>query len=148
MIVRRLGRITAPRLPMKDHNLSVGRNVHAEPPFGDRDEPDAGRCVADLRLEPYTLVPQLPEAGFDGAHPAGLSVTVTAPGDDCGCGENEADEDGSDDPPSLYRYAARRHARSRALRARGLRDISSAEAFTALRITSSPRARPPHVHSS
>ena len=75
-----------------------------------------------------------------------LAVSIASPGDDRRRNQDEGRKRAGDDPPATL-YAALRHARRRALRARGFRAISSSLAVTALRDTSFPSAWPRQVHS-
>src|SRR5688572_19041591 len=127
MIVRRLGALTAPRLSGQDHDLCVCGHVHTEPSFGDGNQLHARRCIANLGIEPNSLVSELAEARLHAAHLTRLRVSIAAARDDGGGREDETDEHSAYYPAASYGYAARRHARSRALRARGLREISSSE---------------------
>ena len=146
MTVKRLRRTTTSPLSPQIDDLSVRRQMHSQPLFSDRQQALARRRLADLSFEKDALIHELPKVRLDTAHLSGLRVSVTSSGDDRSCGDDKADEHCRDDPAPTDRYAALRHARNRALRARGFRSISSAEGLIAFRFTSTPRARPPQVH--
>jgi hypothetical protein len=120
--------------------------VHAKLRLGNRDQLRSRRGVANLCLEPHTLVAQLPEASFDDAHLSSLIIAVAAPRYHSRGGDHEPDKKAEDYPAAANSYAALRHALSLALLARGLRSISAAEVLIAFRFTSEPNARPPQVH--
>jgi hypothetical protein len=106
--------------------------------FRDRLESTAARGVPDRRLE-------LQLGGYERLAPAleipeysRLREPLGPPPDDARGHEDETNEHDREEPAAPRAYAAFRHARSFALRERGLRAISSAVGVIALRITSCP----------
>ena len=119
MMPIRLG-IGTPGGEWEDDHLTVVWDVHVESLLCHRAEPGAARQVADLALELGALGEELRAAPVELAHGAGFGDAVAPPQDDACRDQNETNEHERGPRPPPARYAALRHARSRALRARGL----------------------------
>ena len=115
--------------------------MHLESLFGDRLERGTARGTAHLALQAEPLGHQrgaalieLPELGRSG--------DAEGPPQNDAYGDGEETEEHEREPAapaSPPRYAARRHARSFALRARGFRATSSGVPTIARRVITSPR---------
>src|SRR5688500_5087154 len=121
--------------------------MHPQASLRYRQETRTGRRIADDLVEPHTLALEVRLAAAQRGHVESLAVPVTSPRNHRCRHEHEPEESAGNDPapplqPSL------RHARRRALRARGFRLTSSTAAVTAFRVTSPPFAFPPQVHLS
>src|SRR6266540_298086 len=114
------------------------------------------RQIAQPALELRALALEIGPAAVDLLNPSRLGDTEAAAPDDGETNDDEETENRPDDRPPTRgpgaatrlsaSYAARRHRRSLALRARGLRRVSSASAVIARRVTNSPSATPRQVH--
>jgi hypothetical protein len=113
--------------------------------------PAAGRR-AHVALEGGALGEQLQTRALELRELACDRDAVAAPPHHRARDEHEGEEQREHDRPAAWTAAAagqpaRCHTRSRALRARGLRALSSPDASTPFRVTSAPSAVPPHVHA-
>ena len=144
-IERRLGAFTLPRCGKYDH-LLVRRNVHAEPALDDDSETLSSRCFAELALEPRALALERVPSCVELRQMAGLFDANRAPPNDRQRNDDECGENESHQGSAPQCYAALRHARSLALRERGLEAVSALLATTARFVMSAPRACPRQVH--
>src|SRR6185437_11716204 len=151
-IMRRAGRRRRRRGGWRgalQEDLLVGRgDVHVQTLLGDGLQPLATRRVSNRRLQPDPLgferVAPLPELSDVSL----LPDAVDSPCYDARRDQDETNEHERDEGAAAGLYASLRHARnalSRALRARGLRAISSADAVSARRVSVSPSRRPRQV---
>jgi len=126
--------------------LFVGRDVHSEPVLSGGAKGLARRCIPDLSLEAGSLALQIGSLGVKLRQSLGLAdANRSAPHD----GQRDEDEGGEHDPdqgPAPHGYAALCHARSLALRERGLMAVSRGLAVTARLVSNSPSAFPRQVH--
>lgn len=127
------------------HHLRIVGHVHAEVALDYWSERSAGRNTTYVALQLRSPRVELKIPLLERSDLTRLLDARGPPPDDACCDQNETDEDEGQPGPAGPRYAAR-HARSRALRARGFVAISSSEATTGLRVSVSPSARPRHVH--
>src|SRR5215207_877027 len=135
---------------LDDHDLTVVGHVHAKTLFRHRRESAATSERPDVTLELGTEGDELGPVAVEQADLARLGNAVAAPPNDQRGHEHEGHQDHGHlrAPPRLPPlHHARRQARSFALRARGLRATSPSDARRAFRVTSSPSAVPPQVHT-
>ena len=130
---------------LQDDLLLGSRDVHVEALLGDRLEARPARCFPNYALEPNTLrlqrVSPLTELSNFGL----LAYAERSPCYDARSHQDETNEQDGDGRPSSGRYSALRHARSRALRARGFVAVSSSDAVTARLVRVVPSGRPRQV---
>src|SRR5438270_10255080 len=126
----------------KDYDLPVGRNVHAKPLLHHGSEPLPRRQVSYVALEPGALPFEIGAFPVEQLQPARFRDSVAAAPDYGQAYDDERAEQHHEDAAPAHSYAALRHTRSLALRARELRAISSIVAVTARRVTTRPSARP------
>ena len=107
-----------------------------------------GGCVADFAFEPSALAFQSRAFRLELGQALGFTDADRPPPDDGQRDEHERAEDDSDESPAPHAYAALCHARSLALRERGLRAVSFGLAVVARLVRSSPRDFPRQVHWS
>ena len=125
MVIRLGGRTFFPS-SSEHHDLLFRWHVHSHA-LRYREKSRAGRSIPDFLIQPDTLTL---EAGFSPLERSQLetfAVSITPAGYYCRRHENECDERAGNDPPAAL-YASLRHARRRALRARGFRAVSSSPA--------------------
>src|SRR5690242_5315226 len=121
------------------------RDVHVETLFSDRPEPSETRCRANLTFEPHALSLERVTLSFEIAN---LALHLQAANSSCYDArrhQDETNEHQRDETPRAYSTFC--HARSFALRARGLRSTSSSEAVIARRVSVVPSGRPRHVQT-
>lgn len=136
------------RLRPRQKDLLVGSgDVHVQSLLGDRLQPRPAGSITNrrfefdaLRLERVELSLTLPD--FDLLHDA-----VSSPCYDACRHQDETNQHERNERPPAGGYAAFRHARSRALRARGFRATSSSEAVIARLVIVVPSGRPRQVHT-
>lgn len=114
--------------------------MHSELTFSDNAEPLPTRCVADLALQSRALALELVALSVEGREPLRLVDADRSPPHDGQCDENESSKDQRHQRSPSEGYAALRHARSLALRERGLEAVSGLPAITARFVTSLPSA--------
>src|SRR5687768_2031002 len=141
----RLRRTTVPRCPFKHNDLRFGWNTHPQPLFGKRQESRARRSVADLLVQLDSLALEIRPLSLQRSVLDTFAMPVAATGDHRDRSDQEPEEQAGDDPPATL-HTALRHARSRALLARGFLAISPSDAVIDRRVMSVPSARPRHVH--
>ena len=120
-------------------------NAHVQPLLGDRLQLRSARRLADRLLELDALGDERVVAPLEIEKLPLVSNTRDPACDDAGRHEDEADEHEGDHRPPARGYLALRHARRRALRARGLSRTSSGDAAMARRVSVVPNGRPRHV---
>src|SRR3954454_3371623 len=108
--------------------------MHLQTLLGDRLKMRAARRRADLSFEPQPLADQAGAPRLERADLSGARDPVRAPQDHPRRDDHEAEQDEGEPEPPARGYLAR-HARSFALRARGLRAISSGVATVARRVS-------------
>jgi hypothetical protein len=132
---------------LQDDLLLGGRDVHVETLFGDRLESRPARCSPNYAFEPNTLrlqrISPLTELSNFGL----LAYAERSPCYDARSHQDETNQQDGDRRPATGGYSALRHARSRALRARGLAAVSSSDAVRARRVIVVPSGRPRQVHT-
>src|SRR5437879_6330742 len=143
--------------PKNDH-LAVRRHIHMKALFGDRDEAGTTRRIADLGLQLYPRGVRRVALAFQRAKVSRLVDPERPPSNDAHGHREETQHPQADErargesgasPATALTLAAlyaARHARSLALRDRGLRAISVSPGVTARRVSVSPSARPRQVH--
>src|SRR6185437_10944315 len=149
MRVIRLWRSTLRRRPgsRKNDDLRVVGHAHAEPPLDQRRQYAPTRQIAHIALELRPLRLQLHPPLLEHADVARPRYARRPPPDDARGDENETEERQRHPRAPARGYAALRHARRCALRARELTATSAGLAVAALRVSVVPSARPPHVHT-
>src|SRR5687768_12821991 len=141
----RLRRTTGPRSRYDDH-LGFARQVHPEAPLGYRHDYRTRRAEANRLRQANSLAFECGLLPEQRRQLDAFPVTVAPARDHCGGNEYERNEAAGNHPAAALQPSLR-HARRRALLARGLREISSSVAVIALRVINLPRARPRHVHA-
>lgn len=120
--------------------------MHSEPSLGKRNNDRAGGRIAYLLLEFHTFALERGLPPRERGELAPFTVPVAAAGNDRRRNDYEYRE-AAGNAPAAALYSSFRHARNRALRARGFRAISSSPATMAFRVIGVPSARPLHVHA-
>src|SRR3569623_940220 len=135
--------------PCEYHELRVVRNVHVKPLLDHRGERAAAHEVANLTAQLRTLRLELQALLLEREQRPRLRVPLRAAPDHGRTNEYESQQcEGHPGPTARPRgYAARRHARRRALRERGVVASSRSPAVIALRCTFSPSATAPHTQT-
>jgi hypothetical protein len=108
----------------KYHDLFVGWNVHSEPSLGGDAEALTSGCFAQLTLETCTLALELASLCVELRQPTRLLDADGPAPNDGKRDHNECREQERHDCSASQCYAAFRHARSLALRERGLEAVS------------------------
>src|SRR5688572_30396741 len=143
-IPNRLRRITW-RVARQDDELRSGGNRELEALFGDRCESGATGGDGDRSLERFPLGDELVTLLAKALDHRALLDSITAPRYDA-CGrQNETSEDQGGDGAAAEHHSALRHARSRALRARGLEADSATDGVIGFRTISPPSGCPRHT---
>jgi hypothetical protein len=99
--------------------------VHAELTFSHNAQPLPTRCVADVTLQPGSFSLELAAFSVERGESLRLADADRPPPHDGECDENETSKDQGHEGSPSQRYAALRHARSLALRERGLEEVSA-----------------------
>jgi hypothetical protein len=132
----------------RQKDLLIGSgDVHVQSLLGDRLQPRPTGSIANrrlqfdaLRLERLELSLTLPDVDL-------LHDAVSSPCYDARRHQDETNEHERDERAPAGGYTSLRHARSRALRARGFRATSSSDAVIARRVIVLPSGRPRQVHT-
>lgn len=120
--------------------------MHPEPTLSHDTKALPRRRVANLPLEPGALAFELRSLHVEPRESLGLSNADRSPPHDRQRDENKSGEHEGDPGSTPKRYAALRHARSLALRERGLEFLSASLAMTARLVRTSPSACPRQAH--
>src|SRR5690349_2906589 len=158
MIAMRLFRIIASGgwngASRNHYDLTVTRHAQTEP-LGGRGEFGSTGGVADVPLQLGSLCAQVLPLPFELLHHARLRNSERAPPNDARSYEDETKKcEGNHGPTpapghapaaAFRTYCALRHARSLALRERGLRSASSGDAVIGFRVSNTPSAWPRQV---
>src|SRR5512143_1444134 len=129
------------------HLLIRGWDVHVQSLLGDRLQTRSARRVTDIRLQPDAIRLERVALLLELSNLPLLLDTEDPPCNDARRDQDETDEHHGDEAAPTRLYSALRHARSRALRARGLQATSSADAGIARRVMVVPSGRPRQVQT-
>src|SRR5919206_2363636 len=128
-------------------DLTVRRHVHLEPLPHDRLQPAAAGRVANRALELDRRGHERLPPSLEVAQDPRVREAVAPPPDDARGYEDETNEQHRGEAAAPPPYSPFRHARSLALRERGLRASSSAVGVTAFRVISLPSGLPRQVQT-
>jgi len=132
---------------LQDDLLLGSRDVHVQALLGDRLEARPTRIIPNYAFEPNTLLLQRVPPQLELSNFGLLAYAERSPCYDARSHQDETNEEDGDRRPAPGRYSALRHARSRALRARGFAAVSSSDAVTARRVRVVPSGRPRQVQT-
>ena len=121
--------------------------MHVQSLLGDRLQPRSARRITNRRLQSNALRLERVELPLTLSNVGLLHDAVSSPCYDACRDQDETNQHEGDDRSPARGYAALRHARSRALRARGFLTTSSSDAVTARRVIVVPSGRPRQVQT-
>src|SRR3954468_6836322 len=131
---------------IEEHLLIRSGDVHVQSLLGDRLQPRAAGRIANRRFEANALGDKSVTRALHVSNSVLLVDAIDSPCYDARRDQDETNQESGDEgPPAPARYSSLRHARRRALRARGLSRTSASEAVTARRVTVVPSGTPRQV---
>jgi len=146
MMLTRLRRTTGPRCSLHENHLRFGWQVHLEAALCNWKNDRARRSVANDLRESDALALEVRLAPLQRSQLHAFLVTIASPCNHGSRNNNECDKAACHQPAAPLQPSFR-HARSRALLARGLCAISASEAVIAFLVIPFPSAWPRHVHT-